>query len=102
MFPLFEEIDFDHLFPVDKHDSEIDGHEEINDEEMVDAEWDTIVQRHIDMRVLDNTTRNETVWPRDTLFRYLEVMERIMENLHERQEIINLVGSSLLNIHDYN
>merc|ERR1719361_3283212 len=74
--------------------------DEIHEEELTEAEWDTVIQRHIDMRVTDTSTKTDTVWPRDTLFSYLEIMERLMENLHERQEICNLTASSLLNIHD--
>jgi len=74
--------------------------EEIHEEELTEAEWDTVIQRHIDMRVTDTSMKTDTVWPRDTLFSYFEIMERLMENLHERQEICNLTTSSLLNIHD--
>lgn len=73
---------------------------EITGDEVLQAEWDTIIQRHIDLRMAPPDQRDETVWPRDTLFDYLEAMEKLMENLHEREEICRLVSYALLNLHD--
>lgn len=80
-------------------ENEDEEQDDIDEKDFLDAEWDTIVQRHIDFRIAGEI-KNETVWPRDTLFKYLEIMERLVENIHERQEICNLVTLSLLNIHD--
>jgi len=79
---------------------ESDPDVEITGDEVLQAEWDTIVQRHIDLRMAPIDQRNETVWPRDILFDYLETMEKLMENMHEREEITRLVSLALLNMHD--
>ena len=42
----------------------------------------------------------EALWPRDTLFKYYQVMERIQENLQERKEILKLFIQSIIDDHD--
>lgn len=42
----------------------------------------------------------EALWPRDTLFKYYQVMERIQENLQERKEILKLFSQSMIDDHD--
>ena len=42
----------------------------------------------------------ETMWPRDTLFRYLQAMESIQENLKEYQELQVLAAEALYELHD--
>ena len=67
-------------------------------EDVLQAEWDTIIQRHIDLRM--QPPDMATIWPRDKLFDYLATMEKLNENIHEREEICRLVSLALLNIHD--
>lgn len=47
---------------------------------------------------MENLAREETqfVWPKDSLFRYYIIMEALQENLHERKEIINIAGMSII------
>jgi len=42
----------------------------------------------------------ETLWPRDTLFKYLQLMERFQENLREYQELQDLACLIVLDFHD--
>jgi len=42
----------------------------------------------------------ESLWPRDTLFKYYQVMERVQENLQERKEILKLFTQSMIDDHD--
>ncbi|EDO37246.1 predicted protein [Nematostella vectensis] len=35
----------------------------------------------------------ETLWPRDSLFRYLQLMEAMQENITERQQILKIAGT---------
>ncbi|CAH3138853.1 unnamed protein product [Pocillopora meandrina] len=42
----------------------------------------------------------ETLWQRDTLFRYFQLMEAWQENLAERQQLIRMAGQALLKLHD--
>ncbi|KAJ3105736.1 Golgi apparatus membrane protein TVP23 A [Phlyctochytrium bullatum] len=46
------------------------------------------------------STRSETMWPRDTLFKYLQLMENLQENMKEYEELQLLATSALLEIHD--
>ena len=36
--------------------------------------------------------QKETIWPRDTLFRYLQIMETLQENMKEYQELQLIAG----------
>ncbi|CAH1252717.1 CATSPER2 [Branchiostoma lanceolatum] len=65
--------------------------------ERADADWDRIVQEN--MTVLSDTI-HETVWPRDTLFKYYRLMERLQDNLEERMELHRLASLALLQIYD--
>lgn len=42
----------------------------------------------------------EIHWPRDTMFKYLQLMETFMENLAEYQELSLLARKLLLELHD--
>eukprot|EP00058_Branchiostoma_floridae_P009546 XP_002595034.1 hypothetical protein BRAFLDRAFT_99686 [Branchiostoma floridae] len=65
--------------------------------EKTDADWDRIVQEN--MTVLSEAI-HETVWPRDTLFKYYRLMERLQDNLEERMELHRLASLALLQIYD--
>ncbi|KAL7750064.1 Cation channel sperm-associated protein 2 [Sorochytrium milnesiophthora] len=43
---------------------------------------------------------DETVWPRDSLFRYFQLMESLQENMREYQELQTLANLTLLELHD--
>ncbi|XP_033108654.1 cation channel sperm-associated protein 2-like [Anneissia japonica] len=59
--------------------------------------WEKMV--HDNLEILSRTP-TETLWPRDTLFRYLQQMEALQENLEERQDLQNLAYHALLQIFD--
>ncbi|XP_028399254.1 LOW QUALITY PROTEIN: cation channel sperm-associated protein 2-like [Dendronephthya gigantea] len=42
----------------------------------------------------------ETLWPRDTLFKYFQMMEQLQENLVERKQLIRLIVEALLQLQD--
>ncbi|ORX49236.1 hypothetical protein BCR36DRAFT_353614 [Piromyces finnis] len=44
--------------------------------------------------------QKETLWPRDTLFRYLQIMETLQENMKEYQELQLIAASILLTLQD--
>ena len=47
--------------------------------------WDEVVQETLVS--LSNDNQLETLWPRDSLFKYLQLMENLMGNLREYQEL---------------
>ncbi|XP_064653307.1 cation channel sperm-associated protein 2-like [Lineus longissimus] len=51
---------------------------------------------------LETISKNpiDTAWPKDTLFRYLLLMEALQENLAERSSLMALVGQALLHVFD--
>lgn len=59
--------------------------------------WEKTI--HDNLQLLRNTP-SETLWPRDTLFRYFQLMESLMENLQERQDLQDLADHALLQIFD--
>ncbi|XP_062520595.1 cation channel sperm-associated protein 2-like [Corticium candelabrum] len=42
----------------------------------------------------------ETRWPRDSLFRYFQIMEELQDNIQEYKEIQQLAVAALLKVHD--
>ncbi len=52
--------------------------------------WDQKIQETI--KLLATAKIGETVWPRDTLFAFLQTMEELQENMKEYQELSNLAG----------
>ena len=65
--------------------------------EMDITQWELAIQMHMDKV---KGFPKESIWPRDVLFRYYQLMERIRENLQERHEIIRLFMQCMLNDHD--
>ena len=61
------------------------------------TQWELAVQIHMDKV---NSFPKESLWPRDILFKYYQVMERLQENLQERREIFKLFSQCMLNDHD--
>jgi len=55
------------------------------------------VQVHLDKV---NGYPKESLWPRDTLFKYLQLMERLQENVQERYELFKLFSQSIVDDHD--
>eukprot|EP00735_Rhodelphis_limneticus_P014542 TRINITY_DN8580_c0_g1::TRINITY_DN8580_c0_g1_i1::g.8615::m.8615 TRINITY_DN8580_c0_g1::TRINITY_DN8580_c0_g1_i1::g.8615 ORF type:complete len:733 (+),score=135.83,sp/A2ARP9/CTSR2_MOUSE/35.24/1e-54,Ion_trans/PF00520.26/2.2e-29,RhoGAP/PF00620.22/0.035,RhoGAP/PF00620.22/1e+03,DUF1018/PF06252.7/12,DUF1018/PF06252.7/8.2 TRINITY_DN8580_c0_g1_i1:22-2220(+) len=66
-----------------------------NDEEIV--AYDSML---IDTITSLKTKKVETLWPRDTLFKYFQTMERLQENLREYQELQLLSAWTLYDLHD--
>ena len=52
--------------------------------------WEETVQQTL-LALADKQT--ETMWPRDTLFKYLQLMETLQENIKEYQELQELAGT---------
>ncbi|CAK9299101.1 unnamed protein product [Gordionus sp. m RMFG-2023] len=51
--------------------------------------WDGYVRKNLD--VLSRVPQ-KTVWPKDTLFVYFQLMEALMENLEEKKDILEFIG----------
>ncbi|XP_064390889.1 cation channel sperm-associated protein 2-like [Halichondria panicea] len=66
-------------------------------EKRISAGWDKTVRSHL-MALSCNPV--ETLWPRETLFRYYQVMELLVENLDEYDKLQKLANDCLVNLHD--
>eukprot|EP00063_Salmo_salar_P005359 XP_013980194.1 PREDICTED: cation channel sperm-associated protein 2 isoform X1 [Salmo salar] len=64
-----------------------------------EKDWESYVEEN--MKVMQEQEENEKVtWPRDSLFRYFELLEMLQHNLDERKRLQNLAVQALLNLHD--
>jgi hypothetical protein len=61
------------------------------------ANWEILIQIHEDK--ISGTPR-DTLWPQDHLFSYLELMEKLQENLQERAEILRIFSTLVVDGHD--
>ncbi|XP_065828370.1 cation channel sperm-associated protein 2-like [Oscarella lobularis] len=61
-------------------------------------DWTKMV--HENLTALSSNSK-ETLWPRDTLFRYYQLMEEMQESIHEYEELQKLAASALLKLHDF-
>ncbi|XP_070543381.1 cation channel sperm-associated protein 2-like [Ptychodera flava] len=89
---------------IEKTSTSSDVHElsKVISQHLVEAQdssinWEKTV--HGNLEVLARTP-TETLWPRDTLFRYFQLMESLQENLQERQDLLDLSYHSILEILD--
>lgn len=60
-------------------------------------EWSRLIEESGE--ILKNL-ESKTIWPEDTLIRYYELMQVLMDNLKERMELIDLANESLISMHD--
>ena len=60
-------------------------------------EWQAMVERNLLNIATDDSTY---YWPADTLFHYYLLMEALMENLYERQELLQMLTQAVLSFND--
>ncbi|XP_036413771.1 cation channel sperm-associated protein 2-like [Colossoma macropomum] len=65
----------------------------------IDVDWETKVMEYLDV-VKEQEETEQVVWPRDTLFRYYELMEELQRNLEEKKRLHHLKIQALLSLHD--
>ncbi|KAM6972947.1 cation channel sperm-associated protein 2-like [Aplochiton taeniatus] len=64
-----------------------------------EKDWEAYVEEN--MLVMQEQEDEEKVtWPRDSLFRYFELLEGLQHNLNERSRLQNVAVQALLNLHD--
>uniref|UniRef100_A0A8C0VWT5 Ion transport domain-containing protein n=1 Tax=Castor canadensis TaxID=51338 RepID=A0A8C0VWT5_CASCN len=51
-----------------------------------EVDWETLVHENLH-GLMDMDQDDQVVWPRDSLFRYFELLEQLQYNLEERQEV---------------
>uniref|UniRef100_A0A3B4C8Y7 Ion transport domain-containing protein n=1 Tax=Pygocentrus nattereri TaxID=42514 RepID=A0A3B4C8Y7_PYGNA len=60
-------------------------------------DWESKVLQYLDAIKEQEEDEQEVVWPRDTLFRYYELMEALQRNLEEKKRLHHLKGKSCVN-----
>ncbi|PNJ15909.1 CATSPER2 isoform 12, partial [Pongo abelii] len=53
-------------------------------------DWETLV--HENLPGLMEMDQDDRVWPRDSLFRYFELLEKLQYNLEERKKLQEFAG----------
>ncbi|MEE6503371.1 hypothetical protein FKM82_004806, partial [Ascaphus truei] len=62
-------------------------------------DWDTFVHKNLPI-LKEQYEDDRTTWPRDSLFKYFELMEQLQSNLDERKKLQQYAAQMLLNLHD--
>ena len=62
-------------------------------------DWEATVRKTLTSLSIDHD-KNVTMWPRDTLFEYLQTMDSLFDNIKEFQELQNFAAKQLLELHD--
>ncbi|XP_051896245.1 cation channel sperm-associated protein 2-like [Pristis pectinata] len=62
-------------------------------------DWESYVRKNIKLMKY-HPAREKVIWPRDSLFRYYELLEQLQYNLEERKTLQFLAAQALMNIHD--
>ncbi|KAL6605009.1 Ion transport protein-domain-containing protein [Neocallimastix sp. 'constans'] len=92
--------------------SSIKEEEDIKDSDIIETIQRLLIVSNKISQGWENTISNtlngllskqkETIWPRDTLFKYLQIMENLQENMKEYQELQLIAGMILIIIfYDY-
>uniref|UniRef100_A0A2K6DMS8 Ion transport domain-containing protein n=1 Tax=Macaca nemestrina TaxID=9545 RepID=A0A2K6DMS8_MACNE len=61
-------------------------------------DWETLV--HENLPGLLEMDQDDRVWPRDSLFRYFELLEKLQYNLEERKKLQEFAVQALMNLED--
>ncbi|XP_054954340.2 cation channel sperm-associated protein 2 isoform X2 [Pan paniscus] len=61
-------------------------------------DWETLV--HENLPGLMEMDQDDRVWPRDSLFRYFELLEKLQYNLEERKKLQEFAVQALMNLED--
>ncbi|XP_020011809.1 cation channel sperm-associated protein 2 [Castor canadensis] len=70
---------------------------EVIDNDQVD--WETLVHENLH-GLMDMDQDDQVVWPRDSLFRYFELLEQLQYNLEERKKLQDFAVQALMNFED--
>ncbi|XP_042543960.1 cation channel sperm-associated protein 2 [Dipodomys spectabilis] len=64
-----------------------------------DLDWETVVHENLH-GLMDMDQDDRVVWPRDSLFRYFELLEMLQYNLEERKKLQDFAVQALMNLED--
>ncbi|KAF6128501.1 hypothetical protein HJG60_000122 [Phyllostomus discolor] len=62
-------------------------------------DWETHVHQNLP-GLMDMDQEERVVWPRDSLFRYFELLEKLQYNLEERKRLQEFAVQALMNLED--
>ncbi|KAM9646750.1 cation channel sperm-associated protein 2 [Trichechus inunguis] len=62
-------------------------------------DWETLVHQNLP-GLMEMDQEERVVWPRDSLFRYFELLERLQYNLEERKRLQEFAVQALMNFED--
>ncbi|XP_045396215.1 cation channel sperm-associated protein 2 isoform X2 [Lemur catta] len=80
--------------------SSISSFSESRDKDFTDQlDWETLVHQHLP-GLMEMGQDDRVVWPRDSLFRYFELLEKLQYNLEERKKLQEFAVQALMNFED--
>ncbi|XP_008580757.1 PREDICTED: cation channel sperm-associated protein 2 [Galeopterus variegatus] len=62
-------------------------------------DWETLVHQNLP-GLMEMDQEDRVVWPRDSLFRYFELLEKLQYNLEERKKLQGFAVQALMNFED--
>ncbi|XP_060030517.1 cation channel sperm-associated protein 2 [Erinaceus europaeus] len=68
-------------------------------EDAANLDWETHVHQNLP-GLMDMDQDERVVWPRDSLFRYFELLESLQYNLEERKQLQDFAVQALINLKD--
>ncbi|XP_044515948.1 cation channel sperm-associated protein 2 [Gracilinanus agilis] len=72
----------------------------VNLENTGQVDWETHVHQNLP-GLMDTDHGEEVVWPRDSLFRYFELLEKLQHNIEERKQLQEFAVKALINLEDH-
>ncbi|XP_012504593.1 PREDICTED: cation channel sperm-associated protein 2 [Propithecus coquereli] len=80
--------------------SSVSSFSESRDYEFTDQlDWETLVHQNLP-GLMEMDQDDRVVWPRDSLFRYFELLEKLQYNLEERKKLQEFAVQALMNFED--
>ncbi|RXM94811.1 Cation channel sperm-associated protein 2 [Acipenser ruthenus] len=64
------------------------------------TDWNAYVEDNLSV-MRDQEEDEKVTWPRDSLFRYFELLEKLQYNLETRKRLQNVAAQALMNFHTY-
>ncbi|XP_075774504.1 cation channel sperm-associated protein 2 isoform X3 [Pelodiscus sinensis] len=71
----------------------------VTKQSMKDLDWETYIHQNL-QSLVEVDEEGQVVWPSDSLFRYLELLEQLQHNLEERKRLQHYAVTALLNLED--
>ncbi|XP_028622632.1 cation channel sperm-associated protein 2 [Grammomys surdaster] len=87
------------VYPASPPDSSSHGSAAADTAFIENLDWETLVHENLP-GLMDMDQDDRVVWPRDSLFRYFELLEKLQYNLEERKKLQEFAVQALMSFED--